>query len=111
MSGPLPPPAVAPINCQPWCGVGDGHPDERTREDQWCFGVEHRVDLSAEATEPLSDGNTQQQYLNTYLLRQANDTAPRVFVGHGERSGKLATLEEARRFALEILTRVDGLEV
>ena len=33
MSGPLPPPAVAPINCQPWCGVGDGHPDERTREE------------------------------------------------------------------------------
>ena len=111
MSGPLPPPAVAPINCQPWCGVGDGHPDERTREDQWCFGVEHRVDLSAEATEPLSDGNTQQQYLNTYLLRQANDTAPRVFVGHGGRSGKVATLEEARRFALETLTRVDGFEV
>jgi hypothetical protein len=111
MSGPLPPPAVAPINCQPWCAVGDGHPDERTREDQWCLGVEHRVDLSAEATEPLSDGNTQQQYLNTYLLRQANDTAPRVFVGHGGRSGKVATLEEARRFALEILTRVDGFEV
>ena len=105
------PPAVAPINCQPWCRVGDGHPDERTREDQWCFGVEHRVDLSAEATESLGDGKTQQQYLSTYLLRQANDTAPRVFVGHGGRSGKLATLEEARRFALEILARVDGLEV
>jgi len=111
MSSLLPPPAVAPVNCQPWCRVGDGHRDQGSRQDQWCFGTEHRVDLSAEPTEFLGDGNTRQQYLNTYLLRQANDTAPRVFVGHGGASGKLATLEEARRFALEILTRVDGLEV
>jgi hypothetical protein len=111
MSSPLPLPAVEPITCQPWCRVSDGHPDERVREDQWCFGVEQRVHLSTEPTEFLSDGKTREQYLNTYLLRQANDTAPRVFVGYGGRSGKSATLEEARRFALEILTRVDGLDV
>lgn len=45
---------------------------------------------------------------NTYLLRQADDTAPRVFIGYGGRSGRSATPAEARRFALEILTLVDG---
>jgi len=98
----------APVECQSWCRDGDGHPDERAREDQWCFGIEYRVYLSTEPTEFLSDGNTRQPYLNTYLLRQADDTAPRVFVGHGGSSGKSATIEEARRFALEILTLVDG---
>ena len=98
----------APLACQPWCRDGDGHPDERAREEQWCFGIEHRVYLSTEPTEFLSDGNTRQPYLNTYLLRQADDTASRVFIGHGGSSGKSATLEEARRFALEILTLVDG---
>jgi hypothetical protein len=105
--------AVEPISCQPWCRQGDGHPDERVREDQWCLGVEHRVLLSTEPTELQSDGSTEQQHLTTYLLRQANDTGARVFIGHGhgEGSGKSATLEEARRFALEILARVDGDEV
>ena len=101
-------PAIEPITCQPWCQNGDGHPDEKMREDQSCLGVEHRVHLSTEPTELLSDESTEQQHLTTYLLRQANDTAPRVFIGHGKGSGKSATLEEARRFALEILARVDG---
>lgn len=111
MSGALPSPAVERIICQPWCQHGDGHPDERAREDQWCLGGEHRVPLSTEPTEVLSDGSAEQQHLTTYLLRQANDTGPRVFIGHGKGSGKSATLEEARRFALEILTRVDGHDV
>jgi hypothetical protein len=111
MSDALPSPAVEPIICQPWCRHGDGHPDERVREDQWCLGVEHKVPLSTEPNELQSDGSTEQQHLTTYLLRQANDTGARVFIGHGEGSGKSATLEEARRFALEILARVDGHEV
>jgi hypothetical protein len=72
------------------------------------LGIEHRAHLSTEPTEFLSDGNLRQPYLNTYLLRQADDTAPRVFIGHGGRLGKSATLEEARKFALEILSLVDG---
>ena len=111
MSGAFRSPAVAPIVCQPWCRQGDGHPDERVREDQWCSGVEHQVPLSAEPTSLLSDGSTEQPHLSTYLVRQANDTGARVFIGYGEGSGKSATLEEARRFALEILARVDGDEV
>lgn len=111
MSSPVPSPAVEPITCQPWCRQGDGHPDERVHEDQWCLGVEHRVLLSTEPTELLSEGRMEQQHLTTYLLRQANDTRPRVFIGHGEGSGKSATLEEARRFALELLAQVDGQEV
>ena len=46
--------------------------------------------------------------LNTFLLRQADDTAPRVFIGSNEGSGKSATFDEARQFALEILARTDG---
>jgi hypothetical protein len=111
MSSVLPSPAIEPIICQPWCRHGDGHPDEKVRDDQWCLGVEHTVRLSTEPTELQSDGSSEQQHLTTYLLRQANDTGPRVFIGHGEGSGKSATLEEARRFALEILARVDGHEV
>ena len=94
--------------CQPWCRDGDGHPHEGAREDQWCLGIEVRVHLSIEPTEFLSDGTLQQPYLNTYLLRQADDMAPRVFIGHGGRLGKAATFQEARKFALAILTLVDS---
>jgi len=110
MSSQLQSPVVEPISCQPWCRDGDGHPHERVREDQWCVGVEHRVSLSTEPAEAPSGGGPVQPYLNTYLLRHANDTAPRLFVGYGAHSGKSATLEEARRFALEILARADALE-
>ncbi|MEP7193176.1 MAG: hypothetical protein ABI903_09950 [Actinomycetota bacterium] len=109
MSSVLPSPTVEPIICQPWCRHGDGHPDEKVREDQWCLGVEHRVLLSTEPTELQSGGSTE-QHLTTYLSRHANDTSARVFIGHGEGPGRSATLEEARRFALEILARVDGHE-
>jgi len=34
-----------------------------------------------------------------------------VFIGHDDGFGKSATLDEARRFALEILARVDGHKV
>jgi hypothetical protein len=98
----------SPLDCQPWCRDGDGHPHERAREDQWCLGIEYRVQLSTEPNEFLSDGTIRQPYLNTYLLRQADDAAPRVFIANCGRSGKSATLEEARQFALEILTLVDG---
>ena len=110
MSSPLPSSAVEPISCQPWCEHGDGHPHEKVREDQWCFGVEHRVHLSTEPEMLMSDGSKEQQHLNTYLLRQADDTAPRVFIGHNEAPGRLATLDEPWQFALEILALVDGLE-
>jgi hypothetical protein len=81
------------------------------REDQCCFGLEHRVPLSSEPTELIGNGSTQQQYLNTYLMRLADDTASRVFIGYNEAPGRSATLEEARRFALAILALVDGVAV
>jgi hypothetical protein len=50
----------------------------------------------------------------------ADDTAPRVFIGHNEAPGRPATLDEAPgrpatldeawQFAREILALVDGLE-
>jgi hypothetical protein len=101
---------LEPITCQPWCEASDGHPNQRLREEQCCFGPEHRVPLSNEPTERFGEASTEQQYLNTYLMRLADDTAPRVFIGYNEAPGRPATLDEARRFALEILALVDELE-
>jgi hypothetical protein len=104
-------PDLEPITCQPWCEEGDGHPHEKVREDQCCCGVERRVLLSTEPTMLMSDGSSQPQHLNAHLIRQADDTATRVFIGHDDGFGKSATLDEARQFALEILARVNGPEV
>ena len=103
-------PSPAPITCQPWCEAQDGHPNQRLREDQCCFGRKHRVPLSNEPVELIGHGSTQQQYLSTYLLRPADDTASRVFIGYNEAPGRTASLAEARRFALEILALVDGID-
>jgi hypothetical protein len=104
-------PSPAPITCQPWCEANNGHPDQRLREDQCCFGPEHRVPLSNEPSELIGNASTQQQYLSTYLMRPADDSASRVFIGYNEAPGRAATLEEARQFAHAILALADGLEV
>jgi len=104
----LPARGLQPITCAPWCEAGDGHPNQRLREDQCCFGPEHRVPLSREPDELFGEASTEQQYLNTYLMRLADDSAPRVFIGYNEAPGRPATMDEARRFALEILALVDG---
>ena len=101
---------LEPITCQPWCEASDGHPNQRLREDQCCVGPEHRVPLSSEPNELFGEASTQQQYLNTYLMRLADDKACRVFIGYNEAPGRPATLDEARQFTLEILALVDGLQ-
>jgi hypothetical protein len=103
-------PSPAPVICQPWCEANDGHPNQRLREDQCCFGVEHRVPLLEEPSERLGEGSTEQQYLNTYLMRPADDPAPRVFIGYNDAPGRPATMDEARRFAHAILALVDELQ-
>ncbi|MEP7192180.1 MAG: hypothetical protein ABI903_04880 [Actinomycetota bacterium] len=100
-------PSPAPITCQPWCEANNGHPDQRLREDQCCFGPEHRVPLSSEPNELPGNASTQQQYLSTYLMRPADDSASRVFIGYNESPGRAATLEEARKFAHAILELAD----
>ena len=82
----------------------------RLREDQCCLGLEHRVALSHEPTELFGEGSTEQQYLNTYLMRLADDKEPRVFIGYNEAPGRPATVNEARRFAQEILALISQLE-
>jgi hypothetical protein len=96
-----------PVQCQPWCLAGDGHPNEWDRLDQSCWGAEHTVQLSTEPKIHLVVGGRKQQYLSAYLEKAAEDSAPsRVFIGHNGK-GKTATLDEAKRFALEILALVD----
>jgi hypothetical protein len=101
---------LEPIICQPWCETSDGHPNQRLREEQCCFGPEHRVALSKEPHELFGEASTEQQYLNTYLMRLPDDDVSRIFIGYNEAPGRPATLDEARRFALEILALVDALE-
>ena len=55
----------------------------------------------------MVNGSTRQGYATTYLMQHADHATPRVFIGHDDADGAVATLEEARRFALEILTLVD----
>ncbi len=75
------------------------------RGDQSHLGVEHRVELSTEPTVLMADGCRRQQYLSACLEQQA-EGAPRVFISHTENVGVAATLDEARRFALEILSLI-----
>ena len=103
-------PSPAPIICQPWCEASNGHPNQRLREDQCCYGRQRRVPLSSEPVERIGNGSTEQQYLNTYLMRLADDLEPHVFIGYNEAPGRAATAGEARRFALAILALVDDLE-
>jgi hypothetical protein len=100
--------AVELVTCTSWCESGDGHPNQFAREDQSCLGVQHQVTLSTEPTQHLAGGSTRPAYATTYLTQQPDQQVPRVFIGNNEDDGASATLEEARRFALEILTLVDG---
>jgi len=77
------------------------------RDGQSCLGVEHKVTLSSEPEELMASGSTGQGYATTYLMQHADHATPRVFIGHDDADGALATLAEARRFALEILALVD----
>jgi len=83
-------------------------PAEPYGDDQPRFGVEHRVALSTEPTVLTGDGNREAQYLSVSLERQADDTAPRVLIGRNGARGMAATVNEARRFALDILGLVNG---
>jgi hypothetical protein len=79
---------------------------ELSGEDQSRFRVEHRVELSTEPTVLKGDGSRERQYLTASLEQHADDAVPRVFIGHNEGGSKAATLDEARRFAREILALV-----
>jgi len=77
-------------------------PADLSGEDQ----SRSRVELSTEPTVLKGDGGRERQYLTASLEQRADDAVPRVFIGHHEGGCKAATLEEARRFAREILALV-----
>jgi hypothetical protein len=84
-----------------------GHFPERRAQ----FGVEHRVRLSTEPPVLMADGSREEQYLTASLEQQGDDAVPRVMIGHNVSAGVGATLNEARRFALDILALVDQQDV
>jgi hypothetical protein len=81
-------------------------------DNQPGFRVKHRVELSTEPPRLRRDGSTERQYLSASLEQPDGDkTAPVVLIGHNESSVLAATLDEAHRFALEILALVDKHEL
>lgn len=46
-----------PVQCQPWCSEGDGHPDEWYTDDQQCRTAERSVDLSGLPKMKVSGGD------------------------------------------------------
>lgn len=47
--------ASGPVDCEPWCSPGDGHPDATYREDQCCWSEEELVELSLQPAHPGRD--------------------------------------------------------
>lgn len=102
-----------PTDCQPWCDEGEGHADEWFRVDRACWGSDRHVFLSAEPTGTEALGSGQQTFVVS-LEQQADPTEPRVLISANVNNGNTdegLTLQEARRFALEVLALVDGHEV
>jgi hypothetical protein len=94
--------------------IGSGEPStgrSRTGDDQLPFGLEHRVRLSTEPPVLMADGSREQQYLTASLEPQNEHALHRVIIGHNLSVGVAATLNEARRFALDILALVDQQEL
>jgi hypothetical protein len=89
-----------------WCLESAGHTDEWDRANQRCFELERPVRLSTESLGLCSDSTVQQCFAAS-LEQQADATAPQVCIGLNEDKGSLATLDEARRLAYEILALVD----
>jgi len=94
------------VACRPWCQDVAGHAVQWDRIDQRCVGAERPVLLSTDSLGLWSDSPVQ-QYLAASLEQQADATAPRVSVSLNAGKGLLATLDEAQRFAYEILALVD----
>jgi len=117
-----PPHTVEPITWhQGWQNVAAtaGEPTAETGrrttgafpERQRLLGIEHRVKLSTEPPVLMADGTREQQYLTASLEQHDDDGIPRVIIGRNETIGVGATLNEARRFALDILALVDQQDV
>jgi hypothetical protein len=86
--------------------------DDSPGDNQPGFRGKHRVELSTEPPRLRHDGSREPQYLTVSLEQPDGDkTAPVVLIGHNESSVLAATLDEAHRFALEILALVDKHEL
>lgn len=101
-------PAARTSERQPATGQ---HPAGPYPERQARFGVEHRVRLSTEPPVLMADGSREEQYLTSSLEQQGEEAVPRVIIGHNMSAGVAATLNEARRFALDILALVEQQDV
>jgi hypothetical protein len=66
---------LPPVECTPWCEVGDGHTAERFPEDQRCTAETREVFLSRRPLVDMGEGKRQQDSVCVYLGRENNERA------------------------------------
>jgi hypothetical protein len=72
------------------------------------LGLQHRVELFTEPPNSRSDGSQEPAYLSICVEQpDGEESGPRVLVSLDEGLPMAATVEEARRFALEILALIE----
>ena len=111
---------LPPVECQPWCDQGDGHPDQCFTSDQACWSPSDYVALSLERMHVERAGEFPQQigamarsrpgepghvYVHLYDIQLHGSVPfPYKFLDHG----LSLTVEEAERLAA-ILTAAANL--
>jgi hypothetical protein len=58
---------LTPVQCEPWCTDGDGHPNTLGRRDQTCCGPEHYIEARVE--EVLTEYNKYTDTTTTFPPR------------------------------------------
>lgn len=97
---------VSPIECKPWCWLGDGHPNETHRIDQICYTEDHPVDLTlhdlvARSVYDPDEGRwvTGPYFVNVDARQNGYETQPEVRI-YSDVAGLVElrfTTEEARQ--------------
>lgn len=66
---------LPPVECQPWCDIGDGHPQEWNRPDQACWTAGEYVDLSQEPPAEVDGDKVWPQTIGVLTRRRPGETA------------------------------------
>ncbi len=85
------------VPCAPWCEDHDGHPRDRSVQDQCCFSEDSTVGLTLEPLLHDEPSKPMLDYMSAYLAKYALHAAPHVHLGRNQRTGVQLTLDEARR--------------
>lgn len=76
---------TAPIQCEPWCVHGDGHPGADYPEDQTCDGIDHRSPASLLPPQRQRDGSPLPESISVYAERPGGTSEAHIAMGLSER--------------------------